>query len=202
MDSGKHRQWKHSISSSIFFFSFNIFFFYKQNCNINTDVKKNCTRIKLTKHLAITDKERKRKYVYTRHNNTIQATINLLLLLLLRSSPSIHHFVCVWIVLRQDPLILLFWSFLIFFSHNGVEEVDRKLCKNHTKKLEGKVSLRYHQRCLLVLISKQCCTHNWLCLKVHSCSWEGIEVWNGLEYRNEIWRTSSFCSWLQIEDNF
>ena len=53
------------------------FFFYKQNCNINTNVKKNCTRIKLTKHLAITEKERKRKYVYTRHNktNVIQATI-------------------------------------------------------------------------------------------------------------------------------
>ena len=64
MDSGKHRQWKHSISSSIFFFSFNIFFFYKQNCHISTDVKKNCTRIKLTKHLAITDKARKRKYVH------------------------------------------------------------------------------------------------------------------------------------------
>ena len=52
------------------------FFFYKPNCNINTDVKKNCTRIKLTKPLAITDKERKRKYVYSRQNNTIQASVS------------------------------------------------------------------------------------------------------------------------------
>ena len=61
----------------VFFHFFFFFFFYKQNCNINTNVKKNCTRIKLTKHLAITEKERKRKYVYTRHNKTIviQATI-------------------------------------------------------------------------------------------------------------------------------
>ena len=36
-----------------FFFFFFFFFFYKQNCNINTNVKKNCTRIKLTKHLLL-----------------------------------------------------------------------------------------------------------------------------------------------------
>ena len=45
---------------------FLLLFFYKQNCNINTNVKKNCTRIKLTKHLAITEKERKRKYDFCR----------------------------------------------------------------------------------------------------------------------------------------
>ena len=32
----------------------------------------------------------------------------------------------VWIGLRQDPLDLIFWSFLTFL-HHGIEEVERHL---------------------------------------------------------------------------
>ena len=43
----KSKEFSSSSSSSSSF----VVVFSKQNCNINTNVKKNCTRIKLTKHL-------------------------------------------------------------------------------------------------------------------------------------------------------